>query len=203
MRFSFEVTDLAGGYGENPLFTQLKFTLNPGSALQVVGPNGSGKSTLLRILTGLNPNLGGDIFWQQQSIYQDLGLYQKNLIFLSDKLNLKPELNILENFKLFLNLRNESKSAAELTEIIHFLNLSPHTHLNVGQLSQGQKRRAAAARLLLYSAPLWILDEPFNALDQLSIELFTQLFKQHLDQQGMIIFTSHQPIQFNQTLYHL
>ena len=171
------VDNLSCVRGGRALFEQLSFTLQPGQALQVVGENGVGKTTLLKALVGLLAPQSGMI-----EKPQDLSLF-----YFGHKLALKDRLSILENLKFSLPQFNQ----AEAEKILAQLNLSDLKNQWVGKLSQGQKQKVVWAKLLLSNAKLWVLDEPFAAIDQATLPLLWQLIEAHLQQQGMVLFTSH------------
>lgn len=183
----FKTYNLSGGHGDNILFAGVNIELKPQEALQIVGPNGCGKSTLLRILAGLHAPQGGHISWHAPHHTPD---FHRQLTFISDKPNLKPNLTCLENLQLFSSLKKQPLLQKTARTCLEQLTLPPQSLAY--QLSMGQKRKLALSRLLLHPTPLWLLDEPFNALDQRSANFFDSIFSNHLKQQGIIIFTSHQ-----------
>ncbi|RMH15334.1 MAG: cytochrome c biogenesis heme-transporting ATPase CcmA [Gammaproteobacteria bacterium] len=182
--------------GERPLFSNLTFSLSEKELLWVSGPNGSGKTTLLRTLSGLLSPSAGEILWKGKAI-QDWGDdYYADLLYLGHLNALKLELTVLENIRFSLVLSGQQCSDNQLRNALKRLGLIEHALKPCRYLSQGQKRRVALCRLLLDSATLWILDEPFVALDHDSIDHVLMIMRQHLNSGGRIILTTHQEVAF-------
>ena len=174
------------------LFEQLDIGLEAGQMLVVEGPNGCGKTSLLRILTGLRLADGGEVLWRGEPIDRLAGDYFEQVNYVGHHDGVKHELSCLENLRLARAMGVPSKQ--DLDDVLDKVNLYAYGETEVGSLSAGQKRRLALARLLATDALLWILDEPFTSLDKASMALFSGLFEQHLQQQGVIVMTSHHDI---------
>lgn len=172
------------------LFSDLSFSLNCGDVLQIAGPNGTGKTTLLRMLAGLLPDYEGDIFFQGQAVLEDPELFRENLLYIGHqpgiKLNLTPE----ENLRWYQSLYRPA-STEKIHEALAKVKLSGYEDVPCYTLSAGQHRRVALARLFLHPAPLWILDEPFTAIDQGGVREIEQLLADHARQGGGVILTTH------------
>lgn len=189
------VSRLACVRGDQTLFSGLDFSLAASNCLHVKGENGAGKTSLLRLLCGLGLPAEGDICWQNQNIRQLADDYRRELLYLGHHNALKDDLSALENLRLNAALAGSQLSEATAIEHLALAGLPVHkVDLPVRVLSQGQKRRTALARLLCSRAKLWILDEPFVALDLAAIDWLTRILAQHLDNAGLIIFTSHQDV---------
>jgi heme exporter protein A len=160
--------------------------------LVVEGPNGCGKTSLLRILTGLRLADGGEVLWRQQPIDRLAGDYFEQVNYVGHHDGVKHELSCLENLRLARAMG--VPSSLDLDEVLELVNLYAYGETEAGSLSAGQKRRLALARLLATDAMLWILDEPFTSLDKASMALFSGLFEQQLERQGVIVMTSHHDI---------
>ena len=174
------------------LFEHLEIELAAGQMLVVEGPNGCGKTSLLRILTGLRLADGGEVLWRGEPIDRLAGDYFEQVNYVGHHDGVKHELSCLENLRLARAMGVPSKQ--DLDDVLDKVNLYAYGETEVGSLSAGQKRRLALARLLATDALLWILDEPFTSLDKASMALFSGLFEQHLQQQGVIVMTSHHDI---------
>jgi heme exporter protein A len=174
------------------LFEHLEIELEAGQMLVVEGPNGCGKTSLLRILTGLRLADGGEVLWRGEPIDRLAGDYFEQVNYVGHHDGVKHELSCLENLRLARAMGVPSKQ--DLDDVLDKVNLYAYGETEVGSLSAGQKRRLALARLLATDALLWILDEPFTSLDKASMALFSGLFEQHLQQQGVIVMTSHHDI---------
>jgi len=174
------------------LFEHLDFHLDAGQMLVVEGPNGCGKTSLLRILTGLRLADGGEVLWRGQPIDRLAGDYFEQVSYIGHHDGVKHELSCLENLRLARAMGVPSN--LELDEVLERVNLYAYGETEAGSLSAGQKRRLALARLLATEARLWILDEPFTSLDKASMALFSGVFEQQLERQGLIVMTSHHDI---------
>lgn len=179
------------------LFQQLDFTVLPGQILQVEGANGAGKTTLLRMVAGLLKPDEGDILWQQQSIYQLKEDYTRNLLYVGHKPAVKSVLTPYENLLFYYQMSHKYLEIERIWDALDEVSLIGYEDIPVGQLSAGQQRRVNLARLWLSDAPLWILDEPFTAIDIAGVKRLTDCFHQHAEKGGMILFTSHQNISGN------
>ena len=180
--------------GERTLFTGLDLVVSAGEWLHVRGENGIGKTSLLRLLSGLTKPAAGEILWNEQSISADPSEYHRNLLFLGHRDSLKEDLTALENLSIATVLDGIALTEDEILLALHRFGLRGREDLPVNCLSAGQKRRVLLARLLLRQAKLWILDEPFNALDVRAVEMLSELILEHIASGGMAIMTSHQEI---------
>jgi heme exporter protein A len=174
------------------LFEHLNIGLEAGQMLVVEGPNGCGKTSLLRILTGLRLADGGEVLWRGEPIDRLAGDYFEQVNYVGHHDGVKHELSCLENLRLARAMGVPSQQ--DLDDVLDQVNLYAYGETEVGSLSAGQKRRLALARLLATDALLWILDEPFTSLDKASMALFSEVFEQHLQRQGVIVMTSHHDI---------
>ena len=177
-----ETTALACERGGARLFSDLSFSLAPGGLLRVRGANGSGKTTLLRTLAGLTRPAAGEV---HRSGMQCL--------FIGHSAGIKDELTVLENLEFSARLSGLRDS--ECTKALEQLGITGLADLPARYLSQGQRRRAALARLALSSnIPLWLLDEPFAALDAAGIAQVAALCAAQLAGGGLLVLTSHQEV---------
>ncbi len=174
---------------DHALFAHLSLTLSAGELLQVEGANGAGKTSLLRILAGLSQPERGQVCWQGQPIGRCRDRYQSSLLYLGHKPGIKAGLTPLENLA-FLHQVPE----AALWQALACVGLAGYEDLPAGQLSAGQQRRVALARLWLSRASLWILDEPFTALDQAGSTALLARLCAHAEGGGLLLLTSHQPL---------
>lgn len=189
-----EIRELACVRGDRRLFNELSFSLAGGSLLHVHGPNGSGKTTLLRAIAGLVLPESGEIRWNDASTSKQVDEFNCELLYLGHYDGLKFELTGYENLKIFANLNGADVSEYEVEAALQRFGLAHCVELPVKLLSQGQKRRVALARLLLQSSQLWILDEPFVALDGAAVALLLEVIKAHVASGGMVILTTHQEV---------
>ena len=180
--------------GERQLFSGLNLVVVAGECLHVRGENGVGKTSLLRLLTGLSKPDSGEILWNRQSIVQDPAAYHRDLLFLGHRDALKEDLTALENLKLYAALDGIDLSGEKALAALWHFGLRGREDLPVNCLSAGQKRRVLMARMLIRQAKLWILDEPFNALDVHAVQALQGLITGHLEQGGLVVLTSHQEV---------
>jgi heme exporter protein A len=178
--------------GARVLFRGLSFAVGAGQSLRITGANGSGKTSLLRILCGLLPPTQGSVLWNGTSVLRMREEYSKKLVYLGHAAAVKDELSAAENLSIACRLAGDAASDAAVNEALARFGLVEES-LAVKRLSQGQRRRAALARLALAEArPLWLLDEPFSALDTQGIAILNGLIRGHIGRGGALAFTTHQ-----------
>jgi heme exporter protein A len=181
--------------GERTLFTGLNFELKPQTLLEVRGANGSGKTSLLRMLCGLLTPASGCIAWNGSDIHSAREEYCAQIAYIGHLNAVKDELSGLENLRFSSCVAGLGSSAASADAALRELGLDGFQHLPCNALSQGQRRRVALARLYLSATrPLWILDEPFAALDGAACALVHALLESHLQQGGMVVASTHHDI---------
>jgi heme exporter protein A len=190
-----EVSNLACSRGDHRLFSGLNFSLHPGQIMQVEGANGSGKTSLLRTLCGFLMPDEGNIVWRGESIRELDEEYYAELLYLGHLNAIKDELSAVENLQISAGLSGVELDEKEALAALRRMGLRGRERLPTKVLSQGQRRRVALARLLASNVKLWILDEPLTALDVGAVALIQELLAEHLAEQGMVIFTTHQPLQ--------
>jgi len=182
--------------GEKRLFTGLSFKLDRGQLLRLAGANGSGKTSLLRIMCGLVAPSAGELLWRGRSIRAEREEYSRNLVYIGHLNALKDDLTALENLQVAAVLAGMSADSARMLAALDRFGVAHCAELPAKFLSQGQRRRTALARLALSSAvPLWILDEPFSALDVVAVAELERLLSAHLASGGMVVLTTHQEVQ--------
>ena len=189
-----EIVNLACSRGDRHLFTGLNFSLDTGSLLYVQGRNGSGKTTLLRTICGLFLQDEGDIRWNGENVHTLDEEYAKEVVYLGHLNGIKSDLTGLENLRVSTVLDGDHVSEEQIWDALKRMGLAGFEDLPTKMLSQGQKRRVALARLLLNDSKLWILDEPFTALDVAAVDLLQSVIAEHVDNGGMVILTTHQEV---------
>ena len=177
------------------LFEQVSFRLEAGQWLKVSGANGSGKTSLLRLICGLLPAQAGHLLWRGQAVQDQGDRLGRERLFLGHAPAVKDDLSALENLLAACALAGDRVDADQAMEALHQAGLRGHEHRPLRRLSQGQRRRCALARLpLARQRPLWVLDEPFNALDAPACDWLSRQVCAHIEAGGMAILTSHQPV---------
>lgn len=186
--------DLTCLRGDRLLFKKIGFTLGAGGLMYVLGENGSGKSSLLRMVCGLMTPEVGSITWQGQPIKKASEEYLSSLTYIGHLNGLKDDLTALENLQISAKLAGEQVNHQTALQALTAIGIARCAKLPVGVLSQGQKRRVALARLWLSRASLWVLDEPFAALDTASVLTLAECISAHMARGGMTIITTHQEV---------
>ena len=183
------VNNLSCQRGYNLLFENLSFELNSGEVLRISGQNGSGKTSLLKIIAGLNtPELGSIEFDQNQSNSEK---YQIETLYLGHYAALSSELSCIENLEYLTNLNTEILSP-NFHDALKEVGLENYEHESAGKLSAGQKRRVALSLLFISQSRVWLLDEPFTALDSDGIKIIENQIEKHCANGGLCILTTHQ-----------
>jgi heme exporter protein A len=190
-----QATDLACVRGDRCLFQGLALRVDAGECLHVTGANGAGKTSLLRILAGLLPPTEGSVRWDGTAIGAAREEYAAQLVFVGHLNGIKDDLSVLENVRFEAAVRGTDDATAAARTALGALGLRDYEQLVVRHLSQGQRRRVALARLCLpLRARLWILDEPFNALDVHGVALLQQRIAAQLQAGGSVVLTAHQAV---------
>lgn len=180
--------------GTEVLFKALNFELHPGQLVWLRGSNGSGKTSLLRVIAGLSRPDGGQLSWGAEPLAQSQG-YREKLVYLGHANALKDDLTALEALQFLAVLHGRSCSRERMEAALRRMGVLHRRRLPVRMLSQGQRRRVALARLALETTPgFWVLDEPFDALDDAGLSLVQELFRENVQRGGTVLFTSHIPV---------
>ena len=190
-----EAIDLGCERGERTLFTGLRFALDAGVLLRVSGPNGTGKTSLLRIMCGLLEPTAGQMRWNGKDIRRAREEYFSELVYVGHLNGVKDELTVLENLTVAQSLTGRNSDRTVLRQALDAVGLSAFEHTMAKFLSQGQRRRIALARLFATArAALWILDEPFVALDQRGVVALAQLIARHVTDGNRVVLVTHQDV---------
>ncbi|EOL8956705.1 cytochrome c biogenesis heme-transporting ATPase CcmA [Cronobacter dublinensis] len=185
-----EARNLACLRDERLLFRALSFRVPPGEVVHLVGANGAGKTSLLRLLVGLARPEQGDVLWRGEPLAHQRSAFHQELLWLGHLPGIKAALTADENLAFY----HPAAARDARWQALAAIGLGGYEDLLVAQLSAGQQRRAALARLWLSDAPLWVLDEPLTALDAAGVEAFTRRLEHHAARGGAIILTTHQPL---------
>lgn len=181
--------------GERLLVNALSLKLSAGQGIRIEGPNGSGKTTLLRILAGLSQQYSGKVSWCGEDIRYARTALATDTLYIGHLSGVKALLSPLENLSWWQSLHISAAEPITEDKLLNALNrvgLKRFAHTPCHQLSAGQQRRIALARLYLSEHRLWILDEPFTAIDASGVIELEQCISEHLAQGRMAIVTTHQ-----------
>ena len=186
-----EVKGLACWRNEQELFSGVNLSLSPKNVLFLQGENGSGKTSLLRILCGFRLPDEGEMSWADEAT-SSVPEYFQNISYVGHKNGIKDELSVEENLNLMRSMATASNIKTE--GVLKQIGLFKRADVLARQLSAGQKRKLALARLMMTDNSFWVLDEPFTSLDKATVVFFESLIQQHINRGGMLILTSHHEI---------
>ena len=194
---NFRVSDISAERGRRPIFENLSFEISTGRIAQVLGSNGSGKTTLLRILAGLCAPEKGVVLWNNRNIYGDgRDGFLNDCVYVGHKTGISDDATAAENLVFFQDL-HAARAKQNYHRALNSVGFNAPADTLTGKVSAGQRQRIALAKLMMVEAAMWILDEPFNALDRQGRLLIESLFVQHCEQGGMVILATHQALEHN------
>lgn len=176
------------------LFRDLSFSVAAGTLTRIQGPNGTGKTTLLRILASLNDSYSGAILWRGQPRARRREEFLRNLLYIGHRPGIKPLLTPLENLRALMAGRRQTDDET-LRKALQGTGLAGFEDVPSRQLSAGQQRRVALARLLISEEPLWVLDEAFTAIDHAGVAAMEALLVQRARRGGAVVVTTHHDLQ--------
>ncbi len=181
--------------GERTLFRDVAFSVERGALLRVVGANGSGKTSLLRLVCALGAPAEGEVRWHGRNVRALREEYWKDLLYIAHANAVKDDLTVQENLQIGCAIGGLNVASTAAHEALERLGIAAYARLPARVLSQGQRRRVALARLYVSAAlPLWVLDEPFTALDTGAVAQVQALVGGHLARGGAVILTTHQEV---------
>jgi heme exporter protein A len=190
-----EAVELTCERGERLLFSGLTFAAENGTLLRIAGPNGTGKTSLLRIMCGLLEPTAGEIRWKGANIRRLREEYWKDLVYIGHLNGVKDDLTVRENLRVSVRVAGRQATESRLGQALEAVGLTGFEDSMARFLSQGQRRRVALARLYVSEAvPLWILDEPFTALDVRGVANLSALIARHIESGGTVVLTTHQEV---------
>ena len=188
-------TDLACDRGERRLFEGLHLQLQPGSVTWLRGRNGRGKTSLLRLLAGLATPAAGEVHIMGRPLRQAGAAWRRHWAYIAHQNALKDDLSATEALAFLAQLHGLENTPSALQQALRRMGIANRQHAPVRTLSQGQRRRIALARLgLSAAAPVWLLDEPFDALDADGVAALNGLISEHAARGAAVLLTSHQPL---------
>ncbi len=184
------------------LVNHLNLTVNAGNIYQVEGPNGSGKTTLLRVLSGLSSRYHGQVLWQGRPINQVRSDYYCRLLYIGHSSGVKAALTARENLAWHWAIRpTDGNQQDSIMAALQHVGLCGYEDTPCFTLSAGQQRRVGLARLFLGQPAVWILDEPFTAIDKHGVAELEGWIEQYARQGGSVILTTHHELTINQPIH--
>ena len=184
---------------ENLIFENLNLSLGNGQITQLRGKNGSGKTTFLKVILNLLSSKTGEIFWEGQNINKNIFNFYNQITYIADHNTSSRKLSVLDNINFWKGLSSSNLSNDETLLLLETFNLKKYLNTETMYLSSGEVKKLELLRLILEQKKIWILDEPYNHLDNLSIEILNQTFVDHANNDGIILFASH----YNPTVSNL
>ncbi|WP_163558042.1 cytochrome c biogenesis heme-transporting ATPase CcmA [Halomonas sp. NO4] len=191
MSLRLQARNLACERDDRWLFHGLDLDIRAGEIVRVEGPNGSGKTTLLKILSGQLADYEGELFWGDQPMRRAREAFLSSLLYLGHAPGVKAALTPLENLAWYQALAGQSRDESSRLAALEAVGLAGFEDIPAGQLSAGQQRRVALARLSLIPRPLWVLDEPFTAIDRDGVSALEQRLVAHARRGGCVLVTTH------------
>lgn len=188
-----ELRNLSCERDERVLFCDLNLEVQAGDIVQIEGPNGSGKTTLLRTLTTTSGDYSGELFWKGQPLAKARLDYLNQLLYVGHLPGVKKALSPRENLAWYAGMNNGHQRLS-VEKALEEVGLFGYEDTPCYHLSAGQMRRVALARLFLTPACLWVLDEPFTAIDVQGVDNLQRLLQEHASGGGAVVLTTHQPL---------
>jgi len=175
----------------NLIFENLNLSLGNGQITQIRGKNGSGKTTFLKVILNLLTSKTGEIFWEGQNVKKNIFNFYNQITYIADHNTSSRKLSVLDNIKFWKGLSSSNLTDDETLLLLETFNLKKYLDIETMYLSSGEVKKLELLRLILEQKKLWLLDEPYNHLDDLSIEILNQTFLDHINNNGIILFASH------------
>lgn len=176
---------------ENLIFENLNLSLGNGQITQLRGKNGSGKTTFLKVILNLLSSKTGEIFWEGQNINKNIFNFYNQITYIADHNTSTRKLSVLDNINFWKGLSSSNLSNDETLLLLETFKLKKYLNTETMYLSSGEIKKLELLRLILEQKKIWILDEPYNHLDDSSIEILNQTFVDHTNNDGIILFASH------------
>ena len=185
------INNLSFSRDENLIFENLNLSLGNGQITQLRGKNGSGKTTFLKVILNLLSSKTGEIFWEGQNINKNIFNFYNQITYIADHNTSSRKLSVLDNINFWKGLSSSNLSNDETLLLLETFNLKKYLNTDTMYLSSGEVKKLELLRLILEQKKIWILDEPYNHLDDSSIEILNQTFVDHTNNDGIILFASH------------
>ena len=185
------INNLSFSRNDTKIFENLSLSLSNKQITQIKGRNGSGKTTFLKVILNILEPKSGEIIWKGKNIKKNIFDFYNQTTFIMDNNTSTRELNVIDNINFWKGLSSSKLGKEEIFILLKKLDIEKYYKTKVMHLSAGEQKKLELTRLILEQKKLWVLDEPFNHLDNLSIEILNQTFVDHVNNDGMILFASH------------
>jgi len=185
------INNLSFSRNKTKIFENLNLSLNNKVMIQIKGKNGSGKTTFLKVILNILEPESGEIIWNGKNIKKNIFDFYNQTTFIMDNNTSTRELSVQDNINFWKGLSSSKLNNDEIFKLLKKLDIEQYYKTRVMLLSSGERKKLELLRLILEQKKLWVLDEPFNHLDDLSIEILNQTFLDHINSDGMILFASH------------
>ena len=185
------INNLSFSRNKTKIFENLNLSLNNKGMIQIKGKNGSGKTTFLKVILNILEPESGEIIWKGKNIKKNIFDFYNQTTFIMDNNTSTRELSVQDNINFWKGLSSSKLNNDKIFKLLKKLDIEQHYKTRVMLLSSGERKKLELLRLILEQKKLWVLDEPFNHLDDLSIEILNQTFLDHINSDGMILFASH------------
>ena len=185
------INNLSFSRNETKIFENLSLSINYKEIVQIKGRNGSGKTTFLKVILNILETESGEIIWNGKNIKKNIFNFYNQTTFIMDHNTSTRELSVKDNINFWRGLSSSKLNNEEVFELLRKLDIEKYYTTKVMYLSSGERKKLELLRLIVEQKKLWVMDEPFNHLDNLSIEILTQTFLDHVNNNGMILFASH------------
>ena len=181
------------------IFEDLNLSIGNRQIIQIKGKNGSGKTTFLQVILNILEPKAGEIFWEGKNIKKNIFNFYNQTTFIMDQNTSTRELTVLDNINFWRGLSSSKLNNDQIFLLLKTLDIKKYKNTKVMYLSSGEIKKLELLRLILEQKKFWVLDEPYNHLDDASIEILNQTFIDHINKDGIILFASH----FNPTISNL
>ena len=185
------INNLSFSRNGNTIFENLNLSLSNQSITQIRGKNGSGKTTFLQVILNILECKTGEIFWEGKNIKKNIFNFYSQTTFIMDHNTCTRRMTVLDNINFWIGLSSSKFTKDEILLLLETFDIQKYQNTKTMYLSSGEVKKLELLRLILEKKKLWILDEPYNHLDDLSIQILNQTFIDHINKDGVILFTSH------------
>ena len=185
------INNLSFSRNGNIIFENLNLSLSNRSITQIRGKNGSGKTTFINVILNFLESKTGEIFWEGKNIKKNIFNFYNKTTFIMDHNTCTRKMTVLDNINFWSRLSSSKLTKDEIVLLLETFNIQKYQNTKTMYLSSGEIKKLELLRIILEQKKLWILDEPYNHLDDLSIQILNQTFIDHINKDGVILFTSH------------